>query len=81
MKIRAGASKKLSLISLIFLYGCTLTTVYNACRPMQIGMTFQEWEKFDVLLDNKTYEKRCIYTEVYDNSEYRYYCSYHEVIE
>jgi len=58
---------------LVFLLGCT---VYSACRPMGTGVTWSEWETVNVNLMARTYDKNCIYTQVYENGEYLYDCTY-----
>jgi hypothetical protein len=59
---------------IIFMFsGCT---VYNACRPMMVGVTWSETETISNSLPAGTYNKTCEYMKVALNGEYSYDCWY-----
>lgn len=67
---------KLYLLLLTFSIGILGCVTYNACRPMQVGMRWNENESFNVNIMEGNYNKTCEYKTVTAEGSYSYDCWY-----
>jgi hypothetical protein len=65
--------KILAFSFLLFIVGCT---VYNSCRPLGVGFTWNENEMVRFNMVEGNYQKSCVYTTVTEDGQYQYDCEW-----